>query len=105
MKAEFYPRVRKAGCSRRATSPTQSGHSRGSTMDLTLVKLPARPSRSATTAATACATAAGRASKRFRDNTIDMGTGYDCFDPLAHPYARGIRGNVQRRNRLRLRSR
>ena len=71
---------------------TQSGHSRGSTMDLTLVKLPGAQARSATTAATACATAARPRSKRFRDNTIDMGTGYDCFDPLAHPYAARFRG-------------
>ena len=34
----------------------------------------------------------GPRSTRFRDNTIDMGTGYDCFDPLAHPYATRFRG-------------
>ncbi|MDE1976767.1 MAG: D-alanyl-D-alanine dipeptidase, partial [Elusimicrobia bacterium] len=22
--------------------------------------------------------------RRFADNSIDMGTGFDCFDPLAH---------------------
>ena len=100
MKAEFYPRVRKSRVFKEGYIATQSGHSRGSTMDLTLVKLPGAASRSATTAATACATAAGRARKRFRDNTIDMGTGYDCFDPLAHPYATRFRGTKQRRNRL-----
>ena len=31
-----------------------------------------------------------------------MGTGYDCFDPLAHPYNGRIRGK-QRANRLELR--
>ena len=46
-----------------------------------------------------CAAPAG---KRFRDNSIDMGTGYDCFDPLAHPFNARIRGK-QRCNRLALR--
>ena len=31
-----------------------------------------------------------------------MGTGYDCFDPLAHPYNARIHGR-RRANRLRLR--
>jgi D-alanyl-D-alanine dipeptidase len=31
-----------------------------------------------------------------------MGTGYDCFDPLSHPFNGRVQG-VQRRNRLRLR--
>ena len=42
MKAEFYPRVRKSRVFKEGYIATQSGHSRGSTMDLTLVKLPAR---------------------------------------------------------------
>ena len=102
MKAEFYPRVRKKDVFKEGYIAKQSGHSRGSTMDLTLVKLPAgkqeryhRGDRLRD-----CAAPAG---KRFRDNTIDMGTGYDCFDPLAHPYAPRFRGTKQRRNRLRLR--
>jgi D-alanyl-D-alanine dipeptidase len=41
-------------------------------------------------------------SRRFRDNSIDMGTGYDCFDPLSHPYNARVRGK-QRANRLKLR--
>ena len=39
---------------------------------------------------------------RFRDNSIDMGTGYDCFDPKSHPFAASVT-RKQRRNRLRLR--
>ena len=102
MKAEFYPRVRKSRVFKEGYIATQSGHSRGSTMDLTLVKRPAgkqeryhRGDR--------LRDCGGPRSKRFRDNTIDMGTGYDCFDPLAHPYAKRFRGTKIRRNRLRLR--
>jgi D-alanyl-D-alanine dipeptidase len=40
--------------------------------------------------------------KRFRDNSIDMGTGYDCFDPLSHPFNARVTGK-QRANRMTLR--
>jgi D-alanyl-D-alanine dipeptidase len=101
MKAEFYPRVDKRVVFKEGYIATRSGHSRGSTMDLTLVKLPARKQERYHRGDRLRDCAAPR-SKRFRDNTIDMGTGYDCFDPLAHPYAKRFRGKV-RRNRLRLR--
>ena len=42
MKREFYPRVRKSRVFKEGYIATQSGHSRGSTVDLTLVKLPPR---------------------------------------------------------------
>ena len=101
MKAEFYPRVRKQVLFKEGYIAAQSGHSRGSTMDLTLVKLPARRQERYHRGDRLrdCALPARR---RFRDNSIDMGTGYDCFDPLAHPFNARIRGNA-RRNRLALR--
>lgn len=42
-------------------------------------------------------------SKRFKDNTLDFGTGFDCFDPLAHTANASV-GAIQRRNRLMLKS-
>ncbi|WP_197382123.1 M15 family metallopeptidase [Mycolicibacterium mengxianglii] len=33
-------------------------------------------------------------SERFPDNTIDMGTGYDCFDTLAHTLDHRIQGEA-----------
>jgi D-alanyl-D-alanine dipeptidase len=101
MKREFYPRVAKKVVFKEGYIAKQSGHSRGSTLDLTLVRLPAgRQERYARGARLRdCAAPAGR---RFRDNSIDMGTGYDCFDPLAHPFNSRIRGK-QRANRLKLR--
>jgi zinc D-Ala-D-Ala dipeptidase len=101
MKREFYPRVAKKVVFKEGYIAAQSGHSRGSTLDLTLVKLPARKQERYHRGDKLrdCAAPAGR---RFRDNTIDMGTGYDCFDPLAHPYDARIHGR-QRANRLALR--
>ncbi len=41
--------------------------------------------------------------RRFGDNSIDMGTGIDCLDPLSHPFTGRVNG-VQRRNRMLLRN-
>ena len=101
MKAEFYPRVRKDRLFEDGYIAEQSGHSRGSTVDLTLVRTP--PRRQETYARgdrlRDCTAEAG---VRFRDNSIDMGTGYDCFDPLSHTYNARVKGK-QRANRLLLR--
>jgi D-alanyl-D-alanine dipeptidase len=101
MKAEFYPRVRKQVLFKQGYIAAKSGHSRGSTLDLTLVKLPARR-QERYHRGDRLRDCAAPAAARFRDNSIDMGTGYDCFDPLAHPYNARIHG-TQRANRLRLR--
>jgi zinc D-Ala-D-Ala dipeptidase len=101
MKREFYPRVKKSRVFKEGYIATQSGHSRGSTLDLTLVKLPPRK-QERYQRGDRLRDCAGPRSRRFRDNTIDMGTGYDCFDPLSHPYAKRFRGKI-RRNRLALR--
>jgi D-alanyl-D-alanine dipeptidase len=59
-KAEFYPNVDKARLFELGYIAERSGHSRGSTLDLTIVDL---------------ATGA----------ELDMGTGYDLFDPRSWP--------------------
>ena len=101
MKREFYPRVRKKVLFKEGYIAKQSRHSRGSTLDLTLVKLPPRR-QERYHRGDRLRDCAASVRRRFRDNTIDMGTGYDCFDPLAHPYNARMRGRV-RLNRLKLR--
>ena len=101
MKAEFYPRVDKRRVFEDGYIAARSGHSRGSTVDLTLVRRPPGPQERYRRGERLRDCAAPRA-RRFRDNSIDMGTGYDCFDPLSHPFNARVRG-VQRRNRLLLR--
>ena len=101
MKREFYPRVPKTRLFKDGYIASQSGHSRGSTVDLTLVKLPPRR-QERYRRGDRLRDCAAPVRRRFRDNTIDMGTGYDCFDPLSHPFAERFRGKV-RRNRLALR--
>jgi zinc D-Ala-D-Ala dipeptidase len=103
MKREFYPRVDKSRLFTDGYIAERSGHSRGSTMDLTLVELPAREQpkwRRGTFGLVPCF---APYDERFPDNTIDMGTGYDCFDTLAHTLDPRIQG-LQRSNRLLLKS-
>lgn len=98
MKGEFYPWVDKSQLFADGYIAAQSGHSRGSTVDLTLVALPAGPEPVYVPGEplSACTAPAAR---RFPDNTIDMGTGYDCFDPSAHTLSPRVAGE-QLNNRL-----
>ncbi|MEE4425021.1 M15 family metallopeptidase [Streptomyces bugieae] len=98
MKGEFYPLVDKSMLFRDGYIAEKSGHSRGSTVDLTLVRLPAPPTRPYVPGEplTPCY---GPRAARFPDNSLDMGTGFDCFDTLAHTLDPRITG-VQRANRL-----
>jgi D-alanyl-D-alanine dipeptidase len=83
MKAEFYPEVDKSRLFADGYIARRSGHSRGSTVDLTIVRLPARPVRAYRPGEPLVSCHAPRA-RRFPDASIDMGTGFDCFDPRAH---------------------
>lgn len=102
MKAEFYPRVDKSVLFRDGYIAEKSGHSRGSTVDLTLVRLPAVPTRPYVPGEplTSCF---GPKASRFPDNSLDMGTGFDCFDTLAHTLDPRITG-TQRAHRLLLKA-
>jgi zinc D-Ala-D-Ala dipeptidase len=98
MKAEFYPRVDKSTLFRDGYIAERSEHSRGSTVDLTLVKLPVVPTRAYSTVRPLIDCTAP-VSARFPDDSIDMGTGFDCFDTLAHTLDPRIQGE-HLKNRL-----
>jgi D-alanyl-D-alanine dipeptidase len=100
MKREFYPRVDKSRAFDLGYIARRSGHSRGSTVDITLVKLPAKeqPRWSRREFPLTACTAPRR--ERFPDNSIPMGTSYDCIDPRAHTL--NSKGRA-RKNRLLLR--
>ena len=100
MKREFYPRVDKSLAFDLGYIARHSGHSRGSTVDITLVRVPPKeqPRWSRKEFPLTPCTAPRR--KRFPDNSIPMGTSYDCIDPRAHTL--NSKGRA-RRNRLLLR--
>ncbi|GGZ28334.1 D-alanyl-D-alanine dipeptidase [Streptomyces nitrosporeus] len=97
MKGEFYPRVDKSRLFADGYIAEKSGHSRGSTVDLTLVRLPARPAGPYVPGEELVPCYAPRG-ERFPDSSVDMGTGYDCFDTLSHTDDPRI-GGEQRANR------
>jgi D-alanyl-D-alanine dipeptidase len=97
-KKEFYPTVDKRNLFKDGYIDSKSGHSRGSTVDLTIVPFPA-PRQQDFIPGQKLSECYLPAAKRFRDNTIDMGTGFDCFHELSHTLNNNI-GNQQKINRL-----
>ena len=101
-KEEFYPTVDKRYLFRDGYIAARSGHSRGSTVDLTIVPIPTprQEPYSPGQSLTACF---APSDQRFRDNSIDMGTGFDCFHELSHPGNLKV-GGQQRIHRLLLKT-
>ena len=102
MKAEFYPRVDKSQLFEDGYIAARSGHSRGSTVDLTLVRLPAAP-QPVWRPSMGLVPCFAPYRQRFPDNSVDMGTGYDCFDTLSHTLDPRIKPKAHQ-NRLMLKS-
>lgn len=98
MKAEFYPTVAKDRLFAEGYIGAPTAHSRGSTLDLTLVAVPTadQPAYAPGQPLVSCTAPQVR---RFPDNSVDMGTGFDCFDPLAHTADPRITG-AARDNRM-----
>ncbi|MEU5566984.1 M15 family metallopeptidase [Micromonospora musae] len=98
-KAEFYPHVEKSRLFAQGYIGAPTAHSRGSTMDLTLVPATAAGEPSFAPGRPLVSCTAPRA-QRFPDTSIDMGTGFDCFDPAARTAAPGIGGPARENRRL-----
>jgi zinc D-Ala-D-Ala dipeptidase len=75
MKAEFYPQVEKSTLFRDGYIAARSGHSRGSTVDLTLAR-------------------------RSDGQQLDMGTPFDFFSPRSWPSDRSISAAAQKNRAL-----
>jgi len=99
---EFYPIVDKRNLFKDGYIDSKSGHSRGSTVDLTIVPLPA-PLQGKYMPGQKLRECYLPVNKRFRDNSIDMGTGFDCFHELSHTANKNI-GYQQKINRLLLKT-
>jgi D-alanyl-D-alanine dipeptidase len=79
MKAEFYPSIDKTNIFAEGYIAKKSSHTRGGAVDLTIVPLPVPPQ---TTWKLGDPILDGRLPKgqRFDDNSLEMGTGFDCLD-------------------------
>ncbi|MDI9819170.1 MULTISPECIES: M15 family metallopeptidase [unclassified Legionella] len=98
MKEAFYPREKKNELFKKGYIALQSGHSRGSTVDITLVKT----GNSVRTTTSQDARCYGKTTAYLDDNSIDMGTRFDCLDSSAHIHYSGLT-KEQKANRQRLR--
>ncbi|MGB7291209.1 MAG: M15 family metallopeptidase [Thermodesulfobacteriota bacterium] len=102
MKSEFYPDIDKKNLFNQDYIAKKSGHSRGSTVDVTIMPIPAPPEEKYIPGQelNPCYRPKER---RFKDSGIDMGTGFDCFSEFSHTDNKQL--NVQQRiNRLALKS-
>jgi len=102
MKARFYPNVNKRRLFHAGYISSRSTHSRASTVDLTVVPLsaPAQPAYDPSAPLTSCE---GPKQTRAPDNSLDMGTGFDCFSRRSHTAFSGI-GAEQKKSRRILKS-
>jgi len=85
MKAEFYPHLDKATLFEAGYIAVRSQHSRGAAVDLTLVPLPV-PSQPTYKPGDPLMDSSLPKAQRFQDNSIDMGTGFDCFHEKSHTW-------------------
>ena len=102
MKTEFYPEVDKKDVFDLGYLSSRSAHSRGSTVDLTLVPLPV-PNQPTWKLGDPVLDGRLPQGQRFADNSLDMGTGFDCLDELSHPLNPALPPEV-RANRMLLAS-
>ncbi|WGD37707.1 M15 family metallopeptidase [Lysinibacter sp. HNR] len=100
MQEQFYPSVPKDRLFEEGYIAAQSGHSRGSTVDLTIVVL-GHPSAGEPSIDTkACGVQPGIVPN---GDELDMGSGFDCFGLISHPSSTLVNEH-QQENRQRLMS-
>lgn len=93
----FYPALQKSSLLNGYISGA-SRHATGMAVDLTLVE-PTQPASAAFDPGATYGACNGPAGQRSPDSSLDMGTGYDCFDPLSHTNNATI-GGEQRQRRM-----
>lgn len=96
----FYPKLDKRMLFALGYIAAQSAHSTGTAIDLTLIRLPTTPAAAFDRAAH-YGPCAGPAAQRAPDTSLDMGTGFDCFDAKSNTSSDAI-SPEQRRARAAL---
>lgn len=94
----YYPRVKKSELFAEEYIARYSGHTRGSTVDLTIVPMNSDPATSHILAKHIACYA--DYALRQNDNSLDMGTNFDCLDPLSYADNQQIPAQAQKNRRL-----
>ncbi|MFI4960467.1 MAG: M15 family metallopeptidase [Hyphomicrobiales bacterium] len=92
----FFPTLEKRMLFALGYIAAYSAHSTGSAVDLTQVKLPTEPALSYDPAAR-YGPCTAPAAQRAPDNSLDMGTGFDCFDTQSYTASAAITAEQRRR--------
>jgi D-alanyl-D-alanine dipeptidase len=95
-KAAFYPREIKKELFKRDYISRSSGHTRGSTVDITLVKINNNQSAISKNNLIRCY---DKTPAYLNDDSLDMGTRFDCLDVTANIHYSNL-SKVQKSNRL-----
>jgi D-alanyl-D-alanine dipeptidase len=95
----FYPGLDKRGLFSLGYIATRSQHQTGTAVDLTLIQKSSPPSAPFDPRAVYDSCIAP-APQRAPDNSLDMGTGYDCFDARSHTRSTMIGAEAQRLRKL-----
>ena len=94
--SRYYPRVEKRNLFTLGYIAAHSAHSRGVAVDLTIVPLDAKP-QAPFDENTHYAACTGPVSAREPDDSVDMGTSFDCFDSKTWTKAGGLTGDQRTR--------
>ena len=91
-KQQYYPGLDERDLFKLGYIAARSAHSRGNTVDLTIVRKGGD--------ARALRGQEGVARCGAPDSSLDFGTGFDCFDPKSHTWSTEISARAQRNRRL-----
>jgi D-alanyl-D-alanine dipeptidase len=89
LEKRFHPALPRSRLVSQGYIAARSGHSRGNVVDLTLTTLP-RPEVASFDPQKTYAACTAPAESRSPDDSLDMGTGFDCFDPRSHVGANAL---------------
>lgn len=84
MKDKYYPRISKAEIFEQGYVAEKSGHSRGSTVDLTIISVKKTVAKNGEVRFTPRTLNDGYTFLHAEDGTLDMGSGFDLLDVLSH---------------------
>ncbi len=96
-KEKYYPRLSKSQLYGKGYIAKRSNHSRGNTVDLTL--MPLNPNEQVISKGSGMSCLLPKAA-RVSDNSLEMGTAFDCFDVLTHTRHKGITGEARKNRQL-----
>lgn len=99
MKAEFYAHINKADLFELEYVAIRSSHCTGCAVDLTLVPLPV-PNQAKYQIEKDLKDGILPQNERYQDNSIDMGTSFDCFHELSHTMNPNINTTAKNNRKL-----